>query len=195
MSEKNEEGSLSLKETAFWGLSGVVFVLFGSWQYSSLKNPSWVQLMFLVFTSVLFFVVTVWAIRRPSNSVRLKRFQGILPFGVILLAQFLIHDRWSPGDEVMLTYPNGIRKARGYTNDHGRTGRWVNWNEHSEIVSRITYKGGIEDGPCTYFYLPDAQAKVLKKEEGEYEAGKKVGVWSYWNEDGTLDRTETYKLP
>ena len=195
MSEKNEGGSLSLKETALCGLLGVVFVLLGSWQYFSLKNPSWVQLMFLVFTSVLFFVVTVWAIRRPSNSVRLKRFQGILPFGVVLLAQFLIHDRWSPGDEVMLTHPNGSQSAKGYRNDHGKTGRWVYWDDKGRILSRITYRDGIEDGPCTYFYIPDGPENSLKKEEGGYEDGKKVGVWSYWNEDGTLDRTETYKLP
>jgi len=43
------------------------------------------------------------------------------------------------------------------------------------------------DGPCIYYY-PNGN----KLEEGSYNRGTKIGEWKIYNEDGSLDKTETY---
>jgi len=65
---------------------------------------------------------------------------------------------------------------------HGPRIRWI-LNDRKEEY----YIKGVLHGPYTVWY-----ANGKKREEGQIKEGKPTGTWTYYNEDGTVDRTEAH---
>ena len=90
-------------------------------------------------------------------------------------------------DIIDLQERDGLKYV-GYE-DKPFTGRaeWV--LEHGQKIADQKYKDGKVDGPWTTWHSNDQ-----KSSEGYFHPRgiDKVGTWTYWNKDGTLDRTETY---
>ena len=58
------------------------------------------------------------------------------------------------------------------------------------LILAIFAAGGCgppENGPYVEHY--DSGKKKL---EGHFKDGKQVGTWTYWNEDGTVEKTEQH---
>ena len=56
------------------------------------------------------------------------------------------------------------------------------------VLARVSYVSGLLHGTSEYFYR-----NARLKARVHYEKGLPEGLWEYFKEDGTLDRTETYK--
>ena len=79
---------------------------------------------------------------------------------------------------------SGTASAGSYLNDK-KDGNWTYWHEVSGrniIESEGTYKLGIRDGLWTYWY-PNGE----KSEVGNFQPQGRVGKWTYYNEEGSLD--------
>ncbi|WP_343762742.1 hypothetical protein [Gangjinia marincola] len=85
-------------------------------------------------------------------------------------------------------YSNGnYLSIQEYTNGVGN-GKWVNYYDSGELKEVGTYVDNRVEGPYVLYYL-----NGNKKAEGKYKHWKiKVGEWTYYNEDGSVNHTETH---
>jgi antitoxin component YwqK of YwqJK toxin-antitoxin module len=94
-------------------------------------------------------------------------------------------------------HKNGQKKSKGsyIESAHSnvwREGVWTYWNEDGSINTEKSgiYKAGKRiaplDGLATSHH-PNGE----KESEGEYKNGKKEGLWTYWNEDGSIDHEKS----
>ncbi len=79
-------------------------------------------------------------------------------------------------------------KIRGpITDDKKRTGRWFFYLENGNEQSMSEYVNGQRSG-FTWVRYPSGNMRY----SGEYSNDKEVGVWRFYNEDGTLQMEKDY---
>ena len=107
-----------------------------------------------------------------------------------------IWNNYYPNGEIM-TIENHNRKGKlisfdGWNQDgiqviKDGTGTIIQYYPDGSIQSVASYKNCLFDKSNEYWY-PNG----IKAHEFYYQEGKPVGTWYYWNEDGTLYKTEEY---
>ncbi|MGV6860652.1 MAG: toxin-antitoxin system YwqK family antitoxin [Putridiphycobacter sp.] len=93
----------------------------------------------------------------------------------------------NPNGEYLELYPNGNIKIEGRNKNGLREGTWYSYFENGNKWSETTYKNGVKSGPTEVHY-PNGKVHYL----GQYENDKKAGRWSFYNEDGSLEKQENY---
>ncbi len=63
------------------------------------------------------------------------------------------------------------------------------YNPDGQIGSVMSYKNNVFHGKCETWYLNGVKATELY-----YEYGKPIGIWKYWDENGSLVKTEDYRF-
>ncbi len=61
------------------------------------------------------------------------------------------------------------------------------WYPNGQVSTAVSYVDGEEDGPARSYY-PSGQLRC----EGERRRGQYVGTWTWYREDGSVDKQETY---
>jgi hypothetical protein len=74
-------------------------------------------------------------------------------------------------------------------NEKGRQGHWVFFYEGPENNSAFT----LAECDTLKTSKPKSMTGQIMKESGEYSDNKKQGTWSYYNIDGSLNRTMEFK--
>jgi len=80
---------------------------------------------------------------------------------------------------------SGLKKSEGTYLNGKKEGNWIYWHEvfgPHIIESKGYYKLGYRDGLWEYWY-PNGE----KREIGNLTNQERVGKWTYYNEDGSLD--------
>jgi len=80
---------------------------------------------------------------------------------------------------------SGLKKSEGTYLNGKKEGNWIYWHEvfgPHNIESKGYYKLGYRDGLWEYWY-PNGE----KREIGNLTNQERVGKWTYYNEDGSLD--------
>jgi antitoxin component YwqK of YwqJK toxin-antitoxin module len=86
-----------------------------------------------------------------------------------------VYTEWYPGHKQI--------KIRGRQNDDGtRQGVWKSYSEAGYEASVVYYVNGKKDG-YTVVYHPNGAIHF----RGEYRLDEKVGLWSFYDENGELD--------
>jgi antitoxin component YwqK of YwqJK toxin-antitoxin module len=82
----------------------------------------------------------------------------------------------------MEKYENGNLKTEGWRNSSSqRDGIWYSYYEHGVKWSELSYVDGLKEG-ISMVYFPDGTVHY----KGQYKNDKKVGTWTFYNEDGTV---------
>lgn len=86
-------------------------------------------------------------------------------------------------------YPNTkIVKAQGRLDEEGkRHGIWYGYDKSGFKASQSDYNHGLKNG-VHIVYRPNGTIFYA----GEYRNDKQVGVWNYYNEDGTLNQSQDF---
>jgi antitoxin component YwqK of YwqJK toxin-antitoxin module len=93
------------------------------------------------------------------------------------------------GEKTATTYPDGMRRAEGYPNEHGKpVGLWTSWYENGQKGADCEYKNGERDGHYTAWH-----ENGHKQREGEYKDGEKEGLWTYWYSNGQMEFKAKFK--
>ena len=85
----------------------------------------------------------------------------------------------------MIKRMSGLKKSEGTYLNGKKEGNWIYWHEvfgPHIIESKGYYKLGYRDGLWEYWY-PNGE----KREIGNLTNQERVGKWTYYNEDGSLD--------
>lgn len=56
------------------------------------------------------------------------------------------------------------------------------WSDGAK-KSSVTFVEGVKEGPCQQWYASGAPEC-----SGEYRRGLRQGIWTFWNEDGSIDQ-------
>lgn len=93
------------------------------------------------------------------------------------------------GDNYTEYYPGTeIVKFEGKLDENGdRMGRWVYFSKNGKELSSTEYVHGKKDGVSIVKYNNGVVRYI-----GQYKDDKKVGKWTYRNEDGSLDKEVDY---
>jgi antitoxin component YwqK of YwqJK toxin-antitoxin module len=62
----------------------------------------------------------------------------------------------------------------------------VEYYTNGQIQFECELQSGVRQGEC-HRYFPDGKPQA----EGRYEDGSMTGTWTFWNEDGTPDRSRS----
>ena len=75
-----------------------------------------------------------------------------------------------------------------------RHGRWMNYSSSGEVKSYYLYKNGEHSGEITCTCYPNEQIESEGKTEWDDNEKEhvKIGKWTYYKEDGSIDRIEEY---
>jgi antitoxin component YwqK of YwqJK toxin-antitoxin module len=85
-------------------------------------------------------------------------------------------------------YPNGELKMSGKLNNNGqKEGIWISYFENGKKNSESNFKNGVNDGYSMVWY-PNGNVRYF----GDYKDGKKVGDWTFYNEEGVFIKTESF---
>ena len=79
-------------------------------------------------------------------------------------------------------YDDGAVKAEGQKSDTLRTGTWYSYYQNGKPWSMHTYRSGVLEGPYKTWH-----ANGNLYQEGQLEAGRPVGKWMFFRENGSLD--------
>ena len=110
------------------------------------------------------------------------------------------------GDKYVGEWKNGKQDGRGTTTySYGkkyegeylrgkRHGKWMNYSSSGEVKSYYLYKNGEHSGEITCTCYPNGQIESEGKTEWDDNEKKhvKIGKWTYYKEDGSIDRIEEY---
>jgi antitoxin component YwqK of YwqJK toxin-antitoxin module len=94
-------------------------------------------------------------------------------------------DGWVPAAE---TWPNGAKKATGMTYFGARIGPWHFYSDKGVETALCNYYEGKPDAACRSFY-PNGTIAV---EGFLVDAGKRIGRWRTWHENGMLESVGCY---
>lgn len=97
-------------------------------------------------------------------------------------------------------HENGQKRWEGFYKNGEKAGTWTAWYENGQKLSEHLYKYLVWTGVSTKTEVRD---RALLSEtywyengqkwwEGSLKDGKKEGTWTWWNEDGTVDKTEQH---
>ena len=98
--------------------------------------------------------------------------------------------RWSAGvrSSAFAFYDEeGRRRTAGTHADDAVTGELRQFDEEGRLVSLEHYAHDVLEG-AAFEYGADGALRV----EGAYRAGERHGAWTYFAEDGTVERVETW---
>lgn len=85
-------------------------------------------------------------------------------------------------------YDNGNLKTEGWRNTSGqRDGKWYAYYEHGPKWSELSYINGVKEGE-SIVYFPNAKPHY----KGHYKNDKKVGTWTFYKEDGSIEGVKEY---
>lgn len=89
-------------------------------------------------------------------------------------------------------YPNGVVSCEGtfLTAREKLVSKYDWWQGYADTVF-YGYVGGRDRHGKFVWYYPSGQKKI----EGEYLLGQITGTWTYYNEDGSVQKTETIPPP
>ena len=74
-------------------------------------------------------------------------------------------------------YPNKQKQLEGDYKDSKRDGNWVYYYDNGNKWSEGTFHNGLYDGNSTTYFENGA-----KRYDGLYKAGKKIGIWKFYDE-------------
>lgn len=112
-------------------------------------------------------------VERPIQKVQEER-------SLIVEAEDGRYTEWYPGHRQV--------KITGRKNKDGnRDGVWKYYSEGGVELSVSVYSNGLRDGHTVVKY-PNGTLHYV----GEYVNDEPVGVWEFYNEDGTLSETKDY---
>ncbi|WP_333811460.1 hypothetical protein [Timonella senegalensis] len=81
-----------------------------------------------------------------------------------------------------------LKSAGHYVNDQ-LTGPWVWFREQGGLLQEGSFVDNLQEGLWIRY-----RANGHYLDRGEFSAGQKTGAWQYFNEDGSLRSSQTYKL-
>jgi len=81
-------------------------------------------------------------------------------------------------------YPNKKEQMEGEFKNERRDGNWVYYYENGNKWSEGSFLNGLDNGKRTVYFK---NGKV--RYEGFYNNGKKVSIWKFWDENGSLQKT------
>ena len=85
-------------------------------------------------------------------------------------------------------YENGQKRVEGEYNREGKKdGKWTYWYEDGNKWSEGYFKDGLNHKERTTWHETGEMHYT-----GNYEMGKRVGVWKFYNEDGELVKEIDY---
>jgi len=84
--------------------------------------------------------------------------------------------------EVEVLYKNGLPKMKGFKRNGLREGRWQSWHPTGVPASECDYKEGKEHGEYIVFHESTGEIMMT----GQYDEGRKIGNWKFYNEEGKL---------
>jgi len=85
-------------------------------------------------------------------------------------------------------YPNGQIRMLGELNNDGRKeGTWTSYFENGKKNSESVFKDGINNGYSMVWY-PSGNVRYF----GDYLNGNRSGGWTFYDEEGTVTKTESY---
>ena len=109
-------------------------------------------------------------------------------------------------------FRNGNKALEEFYNRNGKNGIIRHWYTNGQIESEETYVDGVKGGPgaicrpngrikSTYSYRNNKLNGEMisyynngqNSVEGKYSNGRKVGLWTYYNLDGTIDHQERFE--
>ena len=83
---------------------------------------------------------------------------------------------------------NGKPISAGYVlKDNTKVGYWVHWYENGQKKRESEFKENGEKHAHWIHWYENGQ----KSEEGKWKDGKRIGSWSFWNEDGSIDNEKS----
>lgn len=91
-------------------------------------------------------------------------------------------DTLRDGDFTM-RYPSGVIQMRGYYMGGKREGQWTAFFPSGKVQSEGYFTHGRRDHKAIVYY--ESGKKLL---EGTYKDGVMVGIWKYYNPDGSLSQ-------
>lgn len=62
----------------------------------------------------------------------------------------------------------------------------IEYYANGQVQAECAVHEGVREGPCRRFW-PDGKPQA----EGSYVDGRMSGAWTFWNEDGTEDRSRS----
>ena len=84
-------------------------------------------------------------------------------------------------------YPKRKLQMTGEYKANQRDGKWIYYYENGNIWSEGFFKEGKSDGKRITHY---ENGKIFY--EGFYKADRRVGIWKFYDENGTLRKTVNY---
>lgn len=103
----------------------------------------------------------------------------------LLKPEELVYDK---AGKYLERYPDGKTKIEGQKNEAGeRQGHWVAYSNDGTKQSEITYSKGKKHG-IHIVYFPNGNPTYV----GEWNMDKKIGEWKFYNQAGTLVKTENF---
>ena len=84
-------------------------------------------------------------------------------------------------------YPSGKDKSSKFYKNGLLDGEFIHWLENGKIKEKTTYRNNIKEG---YWEELNSDLTLTK---GYYKLDEKDSVWTYYNAEGKLLKTETYK--
>lgn len=90
---------------------------------------------------------------------------------------------------IEVLYNNGLPKMTGNKKNGLREGRWQSWHPTGAPASECDYKNGVEHGEYMVFH--ESTGKIMIT--GQYENGKKIGSWTFYDEDGKVALDTIFK--
>lgn len=121
------------------------------------------------------------------GRVEMKRYEDESPKVVVY---YVLDSLGNMTDEIAHEthlYENQQKYIDGNRSGANRDGLWYAYFPDGTVQTKAYYKDGKEEGRYTVFYS-NGNARYT----GLYHQGKKTGEWRFYNEDGTLARTENY---
>lgn len=124
----------------------------------------------------------------PVDETKLIKKDGLLYKPKLLIKIF------GPGEtftgKAINYFQSGLKKSEGTYLNGKKEGNWIYWYGvlgPDIIESKGYYKFGYRDGLWEYWY-PNGE----KKEVGKLSNQERVGKWTYYNKDGSLDIVINY---
>jgi hypothetical protein len=96
----------------------------------------------------------------------------------------------SGSQDMIDTYPNGVRKAKYTLVDGKLEGTKLEYYEDGTLMSKEEWKDSLKDGKAIY-YNKDG----MKIQEGEYKKNSITGCWMEYYDNGNMKTFRDYSVP
>ena len=92
-------------------------------------------------------------------------------------------------------FKNGLIGKEGFQKNGKKDGEFIYYNEDGSINRKCVLKNGLEwSGKFIYKDSPSGFIdEVYTTHIGEFKDGEPHGKWTYYNEDGSIDKVDEYK--